>query len=101
MEDFWAPITCTLSSATIDWCESNYSHSSYIVEFYNTVSSLLIAVAGLYDLGVVHRCGGTVRESVMAVLFVLVGLGSAAFHATLKFEYQLWDEIPMLWTGST
>lgn len=101
MEDFWAPITCILSSATIDWCESNYSHSSYIVEFYNTVSSLLIAVAGLYDLGVVHRCGGTVRESVMAVLFVLVGLGSAAFHATLKFEYQLWDEIPMLWTGST
>lgn len=101
MADYWAPMTCTHYSASIDWCESNYTHSSYIVEFYNTLSSLIISFAGIYGLYILQRCNGTVLERVIAVLFILVGLGSAAFHATLRFECQLWDEIPMLWTGST
>ena len=101
MSGYWYPVTCTLSSASIDWCEANYAVSEYVVEFWNTVSSLLITAAGVYDIGVVRRCRGTTMEYTMGVLFILVGLGSAAFHGTLKFEYQLWDEIPMLWTGST
>lgn len=27
----------------------------------------------------------------------LVGLGSAAFHGTLLYEHQMWDELPMMW----
>merc|ERR1711972_740282 len=28
----------------------------------------------------------------------IVGLGSVAFHGTLLFNHQMWDEVPMLWT---
>jgi len=28
----------------------------------------------------------------------IVGLGSVAFHGTLLFEHQRWDQVPMLWT---
>ena len=31
-----------------------------------------------------------------AVLVVGIGLGSAAFHATLQYEAQLLDELPMI-----
>jgi len=29
---------------------------------------------------------------------MLVGFGSAAFHGTLLFEYQMADELPMIWS---
>lgn len=29
---------------------------------------------------------------------MLVGLGSIAFHCTLQYWAQMWDEVPMLWS---
>eukprot|EP00494_Astrolonche_serrata_P020639 UN20865 len=36
------------------------------------------------------------RFKIMTFFIIIVGLGSFAFHATLLFENQMWDELPML-----
>jgi dihydroceramidase len=32
--------------------------------------------------------------------FAIVGLGSFIFHATLRWEAQLMDELPMVWVAT-
>jgi Alkaline phytoceramidase (aPHC). len=56
---------------------------------------------GILNLFVLKKIKGTTIERVIAVLYIAVGLGSAAFHGTLKYNFQLWDEIPMLWVISS
>ena len=90
MTGFWDPVT-----ASMDWCELNYAHSYYVAELFNSVSSLVVVAAGL--LGVLlHRGSGPLVAAVFGGLAV-IGAGSTAFHATLVFEMQLFDELPMLW----
>ncbi|KAJ7651636.1 ceramidase [Mycena polygramma] len=68
------------TTATIDWCEANYQFSYYIAEMANTFSNLFtLAFAGIG----------------------LVGLGSFWFHATLLFQAQLADELPMIYVCAT
>ena len=86
---FWGAPT-----ASIDWCEQNYAVLPWIAEFWNTLSSLAIVgagVAGLFS----RRFGAEIR--VAFGLLVMVGLGSVAFHGTLRFELQMLDELPMLY----
>ncbi|KNZ64180.1 uncharacterized protein VP01_1058g8 [Puccinia sorghi] len=52
--------------------EANYTITKFIAEFTNTLSNL--AIAGI----------------------ALVGVGSFLFHATLRYEWQLGDELPMI-----
>ncbi|CAG9326960.1 unnamed protein product [Blepharisma stoltei] len=92
---YWDPIT-----SSIDWCEANYEVSEYIVEFWNTVTSFALVVVGVYGLWVLRSFESRFVENLIAFFFIVVGVGSAAFHATLKYEYQLWDEIPMFWVIS-
>lgn len=33
------------------------------------------------------------------IFIIIVGIGSILFHGTLQFEYQMWDEVPMIWTA--
>lgn len=54
-----------------------------------------MVLVGLYGL-IRHRTL-PVRYSVAFALLALVGVGSIAFHATLKFELQMLDELPMLY----
>ncbi len=86
----WGPVT-----STVDWCEANYVLSDVIAEMFNTASSLAMVVAGL--LGLVRERKLPVRYRVAFALLVLVGLGSVAFHATLRFETQMLDELPMVY----
>jgi dihydroceramidase len=88
---FWGAPT-----SSVDWCEANYRYSPYICELYNTLSSFALVLAGL--------CGARFHWRVLERRFLLaflalftVGIGSVAFHATLQFELQMLDEVPMLW----
>jgi dihydroceramidase len=90
---FWGPAT-----ATVDWCEGNYVRSYYVCEFFNTISSLAMVVAGALGIGLHRRV--LERRFLLAFLAVIVvGLGSIAFHATLRFELQMTDELPMLYSA--
>ena len=90
---FWHPHT-----ATLDWCEENYIYSHYIAEFHNTTTSLLFplmaAYAGYYTWK--HSRVGS-RYLLAYVILGIVGIGSALFHGTLRYEMQLADELPMIY----
>jgi dihydroceramidase len=90
---FWGAPT-----STVDWCEANYAHSAYIAECFNTLSSLAIVATGLLGLWL-HRRLLEARFLLCFASVALVGLGSIAFHATLRFELQMADELPMLYSA--
>lgn len=90
-QGFWGPPT-----STVDWCESNYERTRYVAEFFNTTSSLSMVLAGLLGL-YLYRTVFEKRFLVAFGLLVAVGLGSIAFHGTLRFGLQMLDELPMLY----
>jgi dihydroceramidase len=83
-------------SSNVDWCEPNYILTPYIAEFGNSISSLTIVGNGLYGM---YRHWNTVEVRYLAAfaVFILVGFGSAMFHGTLLRQWQLADELPMVW----
>lgn len=88
---FWGPVTSLL-----DWCELNYTESYYIAEFWNTLSNAPIIAFSLMCWIQCWRNGLEMRYHLASLSFLLVGIGSAAFHATLLFKNQLLDELPMV-----
>jgi len=89
---FWG-----VPTSTVDWCEKNYEVSPYICEWFNTVSSLSMLVVGLLGFWLHRR---TLEKRFLASFLIVsvVGIGSLAFHATLRFELQMLDEVPMLYS---
>jgi len=95
-EGYWGEIT-----STIDWCEFNYTHSYYIAEFYNTISNIIYLILGSYGIYLARKFNLEIRYIIGFVSLISIGVGSAAFHGTLKFYPQLFDEIPMVWAALT
>jgi dihydroceramidase len=88
---FWGAPT-----SSIDWCETNYRYSPYVCELFNTLSSFALVLAGCFGAWF-HRRLLERRFLLAFVALFVVGVGSVAFHATLRFELQMLDELPMLW----
>ncbi|KAF2071753.1 hypothetical protein CYY_006938 [Polysphondylium violaceum] len=105
-EYYWGEPT-----SNIDWCENNYVQSPYIAEFYNSVTSAIISAYALYGIYLLTRMHNSYHHNLMAkegfigrlniayFSLFLVGAGSVAFHATLLYQNQLFDELPMIYTS--
>lgn len=90
---YWGKVT-----STINWCEEDYVVTRFIAEFCNTTTNsvfvLLATIAIINSL----RYGYEKRILVIGAGYLLVGIGSWLFHMTLKYEFQLLDELPMIYT---
>ncbi len=93
LDGFWGAPT-----STIDWCEPNYAITRYVAEFFNTISSLAIVAVAVTGILVHFRLLERRFLAAFAAVAV-VGAGSVAFHATLRFELQMLDELPMLYSA--
>lgn len=89
-------------SSTLDWCERNYKISYFYAEFYNSTSSLnyvLLAILGIMNS---FKIKAERRDYVVFIGAVLaIGIGSCLFHQTLIYQFQLADELPMLFGTAT
>ncbi|KAF9270657.1 alkaline phytoceramidase [Marasmius fiardii PR-910] len=92
---FFGPAT-----ATLDWCEVNYQFSYYIAEIANSFSNLFTVYFALYGALKITQERLPARFLVGYLGFALVGIGSFAFHASLLYEAQLADELPMIYVAS-
>lgn len=78
ISSFWGPVT------SVDWCEKNYVYSSYIAEFFNTISnipSILLALVGLTNA---LRQRFEKRFSVLNISNMILAIGSMLYHSTLQ-----------------
>lgn len=90
---FWGTPT-----SSIDWCERNYAVSPYVAEFWNTITNSLFVFVGLFGAYLKYKYLKSEKRFIVLDLFVaIIGLGSAAFHGTMLFSTQLFDELPMVW----
>ncbi|KAK1317264.1 hypothetical protein QJS10_CPA05g00870 [Acorus calamus] len=92
VSSFWGPVT-----STTEWCEKNYTHSSYIAEFYNTISNIPCILLALMGLINALRQRFEKRFSILHISNMTLAIGSMLFHATLQHVQQQSDETPMVW----
>ncbi|KAI6704118.1 hypothetical protein NL676_013254 [Syzygium grande] len=89
---FWGPVT-----STKECCEQNYVYSSYVAEFFNTVSNIPCIVLALIGLINALRQRFEKRFSVLHISNMVLAMGSMLYHATLQRVQQQSDETPMVW----
>ena len=78
-----------MEKTAIRFCEgriNEYAVSSYISEFLNTMSSIVIQVIGMQG-----------RKSEASTFLVFNGIGSMFFHATFFEWAKFLDEMTMMW----
>lgn len=92
---FWGPRT-----ASVDWCEPNYVYTQYVAEFWNTLTSVPIALAGLFGIIMAIKYKYRLRFFMPSMLMMFVGLGSIGFHGTLSYIGQAIDELNMVYAVS-
>jgi len=83
------------------WCESitsQYAWSPYIGEFFNSISSFLMLLTGLF--GFIRNLQPSSKLpwqwALSEAIFALVGAGSMWFHSQQTIFGEMLDEIPML-----
>lgn len=89
---YWGDVT-----STIDWCEENYVVSSFVAEFVNTTTNSIFILLASFAIFHAYKHQLEPRFLFTAFGFLLVGCGSWLFHMTLKYHFQLMDELPMIY----
>jgi hypothetical protein len=74
----------------------DYEHTSYIAEFYNTISNIPMILLGLFGLYHAFKSRLDYRFNLSFFFLFFIGIGSSLFHATLLYHFQLLDELPMI-----
>ena len=74
---------------SVSFCEDKYVVSNYIAEYYNTMSALSYVIVGLFFYNT--------RLKNLSKIIILLGLGTALLHGTLRFYGQWLDELSMLY----
>jgi len=92
-EGYWGAITSSL-----DWCEENYILTPYIAEFWNAISNLTFIILMIRGVQSVRETQGEMRFYLGYISIAVVSIGSFAFHASLKHEAQMADELPMIYS---
>lgn len=73
------------------WCESKYSISPHVAEFWNTLTGIPYILLGLWKFG-----NTTNVKRMLWLQVTFVGIGTSAFHGTLTLGGQLLDEISIV-----
>ncbi|KAF7548030.1 hypothetical protein G7046_g8819 [Stylonectria norvegica] len=92
-QGFWGEPTSTLN-----FCEEDYALSYYCAELCNTITNALFVWLGIKGI---RNCIQHQHAAIFLIAYVgyiVVGLGSTAFHATMKYPMQLVDELSMIYT---
>ena len=81
-------------SSDIDWCEDNFTYCDYIAEFWNSLTSLLFVMYGLF--GLYKTPIKTYFTNILYFNNIFIGVTSVLFHSTLSIEGQILDEFSIL-----
>ncbi|ORX55411.1 alkaline ceramidase 3 [Piromyces finnis] len=93
LNGYWSPTT-----SSIDWCEENYTMTKYIAEFWNTLSNGIYIAFALIGIWFVKKYHYEKRYFWAYFGLLCIGIGSWLFHMTLKYQMELADELPMIYT---
>ncbi|CAI4060126.1 hypothetical protein SUVZ_04G3940 [Saccharomyces uvarum] len=85
------------TTSTIDWCEENYVVSPYVAEWSNTLTNSVFILSAVYTTYSAYKNKLEKRFLLIGFGYGLVGVGSLLFHMTLKYRFQLLDELPMIY----
>ncbi|KAF3908378.1 hypothetical protein AA313_de0210182 [Arthrobotrys entomopaga] len=108
-------------TSSVNWCESDYAISYYIAEFVNSMSSMCMVSFGILgqwslrymtkNINSKTKLEGDIYDPLHAhpsllgidriwctwFALQIVGWGSVAFHGSLQWWSQAFDEVPMVW----
>lgn len=88
--------------STVDWCESNYTNSKYIAEYWNSITGIFLIFSGVLfnnlNINLILKNNVYIQKNFENIYYLLiyVGIGTILFHSTLLYAFQLLDEIPMI-----
>ncbi|KAJ2227846.1 hypothetical protein IWW45_006848 [Coemansia sp. RSA 485] len=77
--------------------QENYVVCKYIAEFWNTVTNMAFFSLAIYGIWKVRSTKQENRFVLCYLGMLVVGLGSWFFHMTLQYQWQLADELPMVY----
>ena len=66
---------------SVTFCEDKYVKSSYIAEYYNTLSGISYSLVGLYFYNK--------NITDIGVILIILGIGTCILHATQRYYGQL------------